>query len=441
MKESCEWAALSDIAVFFFWSVATPQKKNKPAAHPPDVDQPRPDQAPMSSSPSSSSSSSTGTNSTGKGVTDSNPAVPNGILSPPSAATTASQSPPNSAATSIPSNNNGGGGGPQVAAAHNAPPAAAIAVPLSLTGAIIIIAGGLALHHRRQLVAAEKEHACQWSSSSWPWNKNGRSPGSLAALDLGGGGGSRDVEKTLFARALFRGATGTLPGHCTHDDAYHDHDRFLEKAADPLPVYSSYVPFSYASSAPEARQRTRQLDLFTREQSTTRPRPRPRAYPPPPSPSPSTYRGLWGRRYTLRRSTRSSNDKNNNTNGGGGGGSLWCSLSFAARHKKDLPPIPPHSALNSPAMTVVTSVTSEVLPSYLPSPQFDGPNAANHAHAGEHGATSVGDAGFENVPLSPPLPPPLHTRGEAADPDDVRMKELRGVYEAVARALGSTHRV
>jgi hypothetical protein len=35
-------------------------------------------------------------------------------------------------------------------------------------------------------------------------------------------------------------------------------------------------------------------------------------------------------------------------------------------------------------------------------------------------------------------PPPLHTREEAAETDDSRMKELRGVYEAVARALGST---
>ena len=87
-------------------------------------------------------------------------------------------------------------------------------------------------------------------------------------------------------------------------------------------------------------------------------------------------------------------------------------------------------------MTVVTSVTSEVLPSYLPSPQFDGPTA-DHVER----CASVGDFGFENVPLSPPLPPPLHTRGEAADPDDSRMKELREVYEAVSRALGSTHGV
>jgi len=72
------------------------------------------------------------------------------------------------------------------------------------------------------------------------------------------------------------------------------------------------------------------------------------------------------------------------------------------------------------------SVTSEVLPSYLPSPDF-----VDHGHRG-HGA---GDFEFENVPLSPP---PLHTRDEAAEPDDPRMKELRGVYEAVARALGST---
>ena len=47
------------------------------------------------------------------------------------------------------------------------------------------------------------------------------------------------------------------------------------------------------------------------------------------------------------------------------------------------------------------------------------------------------DFAFETVPLSPPPPPPLHTREEAAEPDDLRMRELRGVYEAVARALGS----
>ncbi len=91
-------------------------------------------------------------------------------------------------------------------------------------------------------------------------------------------------------------------------------------------------------------------------------------------------------------------------------------------------------------MTVVTSVTSEVLPSYLPSPNFDG-TTADQARRDEHGA-GVGDFVFENVPLSPPLaPPPLHTRGEAADLDDSRMRELRGVYEAVARVLGSGHEV
>jgi hypothetical protein len=431
----------------------------------------------MSSSPSSPSSS--GTKS--KGATDSNPnpaaadapADPNGILSLPSASA-ASLSPPNSAATSTPgggggsgAGGNGNGNGPQVAAAaHSAPPAAAIAVPLSLTGAIILLAGGLALHHRRKL-AAEKERAI-WSSSSWsspswlwPWNKDGRRSPCLTALDLGGGGGSssRDVEKALFfARggALFRASGGASALHGrTHDsDDVVYHDRSPGKA-----FYSSYAPSgsSYTCSAPEPRQRTRDgLDLLTRQftTSTTRPRPRPRAHPFPfPSPSPSSYRGLWDRRYTIRRSTRSTNDNNNtnantSTSGGGGGGSgLWRSLSFAARHKKVLPPVPvpvaPPSVLNSPAMTVATtSVTSEVLPSYLPSPQFDGSPIADQVHdGGERGATSVGDFGFENVPLSPPLPPPLHTRGEAADPDDSRMKELRGVYEAVARALESTHGV
>lgn len=95
-------------------------------------------------------------------------------------------------------------------------------------------------------------------------------------------------------------------------------------------------------------------------------------------------------------------------------------------------------------MTVVTtSVTSDVLPSYLPSPRFDDGPAADRAH--DDARSSAGDFGFETVPLSPPLPlrpAPLHTRGEASDPDDdSRMKELRGVYEAVARALGSTHGV
>jgi hypothetical protein len=81
--------------------------------------------------------------------------------------------------------------------------------------------------------------------------------------------------------------------------------------------------------------------------------------------------------------------------------------------------------------SAVTSVTSEVLPSYLPSPNFS--SAADRIHP-------IGsNIEFENVPLSPTLPPPLHTREEAAEPDDLRMKELRRVYEAVARALGSTH--
>ena len=427
------------IPLFFFsFGVATPQKKNKPAAHQPDVAQPRPDQAPMSS---------TGTTKS-KGATDSDPpaaaaaaapapADPNGVLSPPPSGTATSPvSPPNSAATSTPGSGNGSGP-PQVvtaAAAHNAPPAAAIAVPLSLTGAIILLAGGLALHHRKKL-AAEKERACQWSSSSssWPWNNNkdGRSPGLAAAAEA------------LFARAaLFRGGAADRTHDDGGNDVYHQHHqqhhRFPEKSADSLyPSSSCYAPSSsYACCAPEPRQRTRELDLPTREFTTRpRPRPRPRAHPPP---SPSSYRALWDRRYTLRRSYRSSNnDIDSESNVGGAGGSLWRSLSFAARQKKVLPapPVatattPSASALNSPTMTVLTtSVTSEVLPSYLPSPQFDD--------------QGQGDFGFESVPLSPPLPlpPPLHTRGEAADPEDSRMKELRGVYEAVARALGGAHGV
>ncbi|KAI0005326.1 hypothetical protein BJV74DRAFT_215721 [Russula compacta] len=427
----------------------TPIPKSKPAAHPPDVAQPRPDQAPLSSSSSTANS---------------NPAVAapadpgGGTLTLPSAVGI----PPNSTATWTPAGN-GGGGGPLVATAHNAPPTAALAIPLSLTGAIVLFAGGLALYHRRKL-AAEKERCAarrlvstsDVASSTTSLESSARRPlrsVGLAFDDLGGGGGGGggsdrgdgagtgthvvvdDAEKALFARALFRG------GFLDHVfDAYHndnDNKRRSESeaavaaaasgtaaaaaAADCSSYRPPYAP-SYSSYAhrapPEPRQRTRQLDLLTREFT-----PRPRAHL-----SSSSYRGLFGSRHSARLSTCSSNINNNN-NGGGGPRSHWRSLSFARRK------VAPHSGLTSPAMT--ESVTSEVLPSYLPSPNF---GAAGQLGGCEHGA-SIGDLGFENVPLSPPPPPPLHTRGEAAEPDDSRMRELRGVYEAVARALGSVRRV
>ena len=381
-----------------------------------------------------SSSSSTGTESEGA-ATGSNPAVPaaalpgapaeanlNGTLSAPSAASISS----NPVATLTP------GSGPQVAAAHNAPPTAALAVPLSLAGAIILLAGGLAVHHRRRL-AAEKERAWSWSrddASESALLRRMRSYSAGLALNLGRSNRSRsrssrgshhdDVEKALFARALFRGVA--LPDHA-HDrvhDAYYDR-RLTQKAmaAAEDPLYAYAAP-SYAYGAPQPRQRTRELNLLTREFTTATAAARPRTH----RASPSSYRGLWSRRDSVRRTTTNN-----------GGDSLWRSLSFAAaRHKKvPAPVVPPHSALNSPAMTAVASVTSEVLPSYLPSPNFVGA-AAEQARGGGDGA-GVGDFGFENVPLSPPLPPPLHTRREAADSEDLRMRELRGVYEAVARAL------
>jgi hypothetical protein len=296
------------------------------------------------------------------------------------------------------------------------------------------------VHHRRRL-AAEKERAWSWSrdddASEPSLLRRMRSHSAGLALNLGRGNSRSnrgsdhdDVEKAFFARALFRGAA--LPDH-THD---HAHDAYCDRrltqkamAAAAGPLYSYTAP-SYAYGAPQPRQRTREADPLSREFTTTttiaaaaRPRVRP--------PSPPSYRGLWGRHHSVLRST-SSND---------GGGSLWRSISFAAaRHKMVAAPVAPPSALNSPAMTAVGSVTSEVLPSYLPSPNFACAAAADQARGGGHGA-GVGDFGFENVPLSPPLPSPLHTRREAADPDDLRMRELRGVYEAVARALGSVHRV
>jgi hypothetical protein len=424
-----------------------------------------------------SSSSSTGTKSKGA-TTDSNPAAPaaapaapapenpNGILSPPSAASSIS---PNSVATATPpGGNSSGSGAPQVAAAHNAPPTAALAVPLSLAGAIILLAGGLALHHRRRL-AAEKERS--WSkaaqlirggaagddddddaTSASALLRRLRSHSSrLAILHLGGGNSNSrmrdngnhhdDVEKALFERALFRGVTA-LPDHHTHD-AYYDRclpEKAAAAAGDPLYSSHAYAPsYAYGAPRPQPRQRMRELDLLSREfTSGTTTTARPRAHPSRSrsSSSSSSYRGLWGgRRYSVRRNTTS------NTHGDGG--SLWRSLSFAAaRHKKVVAPpvarVAPPSSLNSPAMTAVMSVTSEVLPSYLPSPTLVG-DVADQARGDEHEA-GVSDFGFENVPLSPPLPSPLHTRGEAADPDDSRMRELRGVYEAVSRALGSAQR-
>ncbi|KAI9432605.1 hypothetical protein H4582DRAFT_2192272 [Lactarius indigo] len=271
--------------------------------------------------------------------------------------------------------------GPLVAAAHSAPPAAALAVPLSLAGAIIVLAGGLALHHRRRLVA-EKERARESSHAG--------------ADDVDA---EVDVEKALFARggALFRGrGGGFFPDHTT--DAY-----YPRVAAGAAPLYPYH--------GPEPRQRTRHLALDLLPALGYR-RPRP---PPPPlsssSASSSLRRGYFG--DVDRSRSRGSGPRN-------GGGSLWRSLSIS-RHRRKV--APPSTLTSSPSMT--ESVTSEVLPSYLPSPDFV--DQGNRGHGTDYFE-------FENVPLSPPL---LHTR-EASESEDSRMKELRGVYEAVARALGGT---
>ncbi|KAH9005844.1 hypothetical protein EDB86DRAFT_3070920 [Lactarius hatsudake] len=366
-----------------FTLTSYPQNENNPATLPPDVaaqPQSESDQAPMSSvtTPSASNSSNPA------------PADPAAPYAPdPSSAAV-----PNPLATS----------GPLVAAAHGAPPAAALAVPLSLAGAIIVLAGGLALHHRRRLVA-EKERAREKLARS---TSRLRSTGLALNLGSGGGGIYRgaddvdadvDMEKALFARggALLRGRGGEVFADHTADAYY------PRVSAEAAPLYPYY--------GPEPRQRTRHLALDLLPALGYR-RPRP---PPPPlsssSASSSLRRGYFG--DVGRTRSRGSGSRNS-------GGSLWRSLSIS-RHRRKV--APPSTLASSPSMT--ESVTSEVLTSYLPSPDF-----VDQGHR-SHGA---GYFEFENVPLSPPL---LHTR-EASEPEDSRMKELRGVYEAVARALGST---
>ncbi|KAI9510641.1 hypothetical protein F5148DRAFT_1178045 [Russula earlei] len=396
----------------------TSQLQYKPASRPPEVAQPRPDQAPMSSSTSAKSKdAATSDPAAPAAAAGTGPADPGATLFPPSAAGI----PSNAAATGTPGNS--GGGGPLVAAAHGAPPTAALAVPLSLAGAIVLLAGGLALHHRRKL-AAEKERCYSARhlgglSAAQPSATATMTPGDASdsalrrmrsvglALDLGekGGGsdGYDDAEKALFARAaLFGSGRGRLPDHA-----------------------SSYTA---ASRAAEPRQRTRHfdLDLLPREYTA-----RPCAHSTSRS-SHSQRRGLLGvncHRH-VRHATASSSSSSDHINGGRG--SLWRSLSVSRRKN------PPTLPLTSPAMTEsTTSVTSEVLSSYLPSPNY----ALASGKMREGHRTSIDDLGFENIPLSPLPLPLLHTRGEAAESDDPRMRELRGVYEAVARALGTIHRV
>jgi hypothetical protein len=326
----------------------------------------------------------------------------------------------------------GGGGGPLVVAAHNAPPTAALAVPLSLTGAIVLIAGGLLVHHRRQLAAERVRCSVQLATSTGAnaattttasSESTHNLPPAGLGVDLGGGhtatsatssrdnGSDRysycgDAEKAaLFVRALFRGG-------CS--DRHHVYDAYHDRRSDAPSV----------QAAPEPRLRTRQLDLLAREFSThTCRRPHPSSSS---SPSPSSYRGIFGNRHSVWRSGSTNTYK-------GGASSLWRSLSIARRKVAT-----PSTVLASPALTEsVGSITSEVLPSYLPSPNFDG--AAAQGRASEHGA-STGDLEFVNVPLSPPPPPPLHTREEAVEPDNSRLRELRDVYEAVAHALESVRR-
>jgi hypothetical protein len=371
----------SDIrnARFFFTLIAYLQNENNPAAVPPDVaQQPQSvsDQAPISSPNGSANSSNPAPSLPG------DPTVPSPAPGPSYAAV------PHPVATS----------GPLVAAAHSAPPTAALAIPLSLAGAIIVLAGGLALHHRRRL-AVEKERAREKLARSTSRLRSTGLALNLGSCGRGGGGIYRgvdetDVEKALFARgdALFGGgADGSFPDHAV--DAYYSH-----AAAGPAPLYPYY--------APEARQRTRHLAVDLLPGLGYR---RPR---PPPPPLPSSASSSLHRGYVDRNRSRGSGSRN-------GGGSLWRSLSIS-RHRRKVPP--PSTLASSPSMT--ESVTLEVLPSYFPSPDF-----VDHGHRG------LGAGDFENVPLSPP---PLHTRDEAAEPEDPRMKDLRGVYEAVARALGST---
>lgn len=366
------------------------QNENNPAAVPPDSVQPPQsgsDQAPMAPPNGSANSSEPATVDPG---------------APPFTPGTSSASVPHPVATS----------GPLVAAAHSAPPTAALAVPLSLAGAIIVLAGGLALHHRRRL-AAEKERARDKLARS---TSRLRSTGLALNLGSGSGGIYRgaddadiDLEKALFARrdALFqRGSGGFFPHHAT--DAY-----YPRAAAGTAPLYPYY--------APEVWHQTRHLALDLLPTLGYR---RPRPPPPPLSPSSassSLRHGFRGVGNTDRSRSRNHLHGSGSSNGGS---SLWRSLSMS-RHRRKV--VPPSTLAPSPSMT--ESVTSEVLPSYLPSPEF--------VHQGHHDQ-GTGDFEFENVPLSPPPPPPLHTREEAAEPDDSRMRELHVVYEAVARALGST---
>ncbi|KAH9075658.1 hypothetical protein EDB83DRAFT_2515359 [Lactarius deliciosus] len=314
-----------------FTLTSYPQNENNPATLPPDVaaqPQSESDQAPMSSVTTPSASNSSN-------PTPADPAAP--YAPDPSSAAV-----PHPLATS----------GPLVAAAHSAPPAAALAVPLSLAGAIIVLAGGLALHHRRRLVAEKKRAREKLARSTSRLRSTG------LALNLGSGGGGIykgaddvdadvDVEKALFARggALFRGRGGEFFADHTADAYY---PRVTAGAAPLYPYYG-----------PEPRQRTRHLALDLLPALGYR-RPRP---PPPPLSSSSVLVITPP------------------------GGSLWRSLSVS-RHRRKV--APPSTLASSPSMT--ESVTSEVLTSYLPSPDFVDQGLRSHG---------AGYFEFENVPLSP----------------------------------------
>jgi len=273
-----------------------------------------------------------------------------------------------------------------------------------------VLAGGLALHHRRRL-AAEKERAREKLARS---TSRLRSTG--LALNLGSGGSGIykgaddadvDVEKALFARggALFQGGScdGCFPDHAVGAD-------YPRAAAGTALLYPYY--------APEPRHQTRHLALDLLPTAGYR-RPRPPPLPLSSSSASSSLRRWYRDVGNADRSRSRSHIRRSGSSNGGG--SLWRSLSISRHRRKVVPPL---TLSSSPSMT--DSVTSEVLSSYLPSPDF--------VDRGHHGRGNS-DFEFENVLLSPP---PLHTREEAAEPDDSRMKELRGVYEAVARALGST---
>ncbi|KAI0034336.1 hypothetical protein K488DRAFT_84065 [Vararia minispora EC-137] len=253
-----------------------------------------------------------------------------------------------------------------LASKSNTPPVAAIAVPLSLSGVILLIAGLMAIHHRRQLVN----------------DRDRREP----PLDRGQNDTTRFLEAISHRPTVFSAHSPADPRPYPHvlETGAHDLEKaFLinalltrRQSGPSLPsVYDHHRAAPHVELHRKFRQRTK--DAYPFSQPVT-----PMSASPPYTTSSATD-------FYSSRPKPKSNFIISNPDGIASPGARTLDWVCCAEKSGD-----------------DISVTGGVLPSYLSSPDTD-------ADVNVKPLPTLPTARFEDIPLSPRIPPVLHVRTPA----------------------------